>query len=127
MKRWSSLPLLLKILSILLILWAAMSIAVLVTSPAREIAFFGLLLKGISAAVVILLLDFISPLLFLVATWKKLKWGAKFGMLYNAIFILNNIVALFMFKDVFGNGIYFPLTASIIFFGIIFKERHYYL
>ena len=126
MKSWKSLPLSLKILSIVLFLWAAMSIAVLVTSPEREIAFFGFLLKGTASAIVIVLLDFISPLLFLYAMWKKLKWGANFGMLYNGIFILNSIVALFTFKEVFGNAIYYPLIASIIFFCIIFRERNYF-
>ena len=126
MKSWKSLPLSLRILSIVLFLWAVMSIAVLVTSPEREIAFFGFLLKGTSSAIVVVLLDFISPLLFLYAMWNKLKWGAKFGMLYNGIFILNSIVALFTFKEVFGNAIYFPLIASIIFFCIIFRERKYF-
>ena len=126
MKGWKPLPLSLKILSVILFLWAAMSIVVLVTSPERKIAFFGLMLKGTSSAIVIVLLDFISPLLFLYAMGKKLKWGANFGMLYNGIFILNSIVALFTFKEVFGNAIYFPLIASVIFFCIIFKERHYF-
>ena len=126
MKGWKPLPLSLKILSIVLFLWAVMSIAVLVTSPEREIAFFGLLLKGAPSAVVIVLLDFISPLVFLYAMWKKLKWGANFGMLYNGIFILNSIVALFTFKEVFGNAIYFPLIVSMIFFSVIFKERKYF-
>ncbi len=126
MKGWKPLPLFLKILSVVLFLWAAMSIAVLVTMPEREIAFFGFLLKGTSSAIVILLLDFISPLLFLYAMWKKLKWGANFGMFYNGIFILINVIALFTFKEVFGNAIYFPLTASIVFFCIIFKERNYF-
>ena len=126
MKSWKSLPLSLRILSIVLFLWAVMSIAVLVTSPEREIAFFGFLLKGTSSAIVVVLLDCISPLLFLYAMWNKLKWGAKFGMLYNGIFILNSIVALFTLKEVFGKAIYFPLIASIIFFCIIFRERKYF-
>ena len=126
MKGWKSLPLSLKILSIVLLLWAVMSVAVLVMMPEREIGFFGFMLTGTAAAVVVLLLDFISPLLFLYAMWKKLKWGAKFGMLYNGIFILNSIVALFTFREVFGNAIYFPLIASTIFFYIIYRERNYF-
>lgn len=126
MKGWKSLPISLKILSIVLLLWAVMSVAVLVMMPEREIGFFGFMLTGTAAAVVVLLLDFISPLLFLYAMWKKLKWGANFGMLYNGIFILNSIVALFTFREVFGNAIYFPLIASTIFFYIIYRERNYF-
>ena len=126
MKAWKSLPISLKILSIVLFLWAAMSIAVLAMMPAREIAFFGFILTGAAAAIVVLLLDFISPIIFLYALWKKLKWGAKFGMLYNGIFILNQIIAFFTFREIFGNTIYFPLIASAIFFIIIYRERHYF-
>jgi hypothetical protein len=126
MKNWTSLPILLKGLSIVLLLWVMMTIAVSIKMPEREIAFFGLLLKGASATAVVLLLDIISPLIFLYSMWKKLKWGAIFGMIYNGIFILNSIIALFIFKEVFGNAIYFPLVASIIFFSAIFKERKYF-
>jgi len=126
MKGWKPLPLSLKILSIILLLWAAMSVAVLVMMPDRKIAFFGFLLTGTNANIVVLILDFISPLLFLYAMWNKIKWGANFGMLYNGIFILNNLVALFTFKEVFGNSIYFPLIVSLIFFFIIYRERSYF-
>ena len=126
MTEWRSIPLALKILAVVLVLWVAMSVSVVITMPEREIAFFGLLLKGVPATFVVLLLDVVSPLVFLYAIWKKLKWGANFGMLYNGIFILNNVVALFMFKEVFGNAIYFPLIASTIFFSIIFKERRFF-
>ena len=65
MKDWNTLPLPLKILSVVLFSWAVMSIAVLVMMPERRIAFFGFMLTGTAAAIVVLLLDFISPLLFL--------------------------------------------------------------
>jgi hypothetical protein len=126
MKGWKPIPLSLKILSIVLILWALMSVSVLFTMPDRKIAFFGLLLTGLSANIVVLLLDLISPLLFIYALWNRLKWGANFGMLYNAVFILNNIMALFTFREVFGNGIYFPLIASLIFFFIIYRHKNYF-
>jgi len=125
MKGWKPLPIALKILSIVLILWALMSLSVLFTMPDRKIAFFGFLLTGVGANIVVLLLDLVSPLLFIYALWNRLKWAANFGMLYNGIFILNNIIALFIFREVFGNGIYFPLIASLIFFYIIYRHRNY--
>lgn len=126
MKGWKPLPISLKVLFVVLLLWVMMTIAVLISMPEREIAFFGMLLKGMPATAVVLLLDIISPLLFLYTAWRRIKWGAMFGMLYNGIFIINNLVALFLFAEVFGNGIYFPLVASIIFFSVIFKERKYF-
>lgn len=126
MARRKPLPLSLKILSVLLLLWAAMSAATIVMMPEREIAFFGIILKGASATSVVLLLDIISPLIFLYAVWKKLKWGANFGMLYNGVFIVNNIIALFIFQDVFGNAMYFPIVAATIFFYLIYRNRKYF-
>ena len=126
MKGWDSLPLPLKILSVVLFLWAVMAIAVLVMMPERRIAFFGFMLTGTAAAIVVLLLDFISPLLFLYAMWKKLKWGVNFGVFYNGIFILNTVVALFTFREVSGNAIYFPLITSAIFIHIIYWEQNYF-
>jgi len=126
MKEKKSLPLSLKILSIVLFLWVIMSAAVLVMMPEREITFFGFLLTGSGAAIVVILLDIISPLLFIYTVFKKINWGANFGMLYNGIFILNSIIAFFTFREVFGNALYFPLFASIIFFYIIYRERNYF-
>lgn len=126
MKGWSSLTLSLKILSVVLLLWTAMTVMVLITMPEREIAFYGLLLTGTPGIIVVTILDIISPILFLYAAWNKLQWGAKFGMLYNGIFILNIIIAWFMFSENFGNAIYFPLIASSIFFLVIYKERNYF-
>lgn len=126
MKGWKPLPTSLKVLFVVLLLWVMMTIAVSVSMPDRQIAFLGMLVEGISATIVVLVLDIISPLVFLYATWNKIKWGAAFGMVYNGVFILNCIIALVLFKDVFGDGIYFPLIAGIIFFSIIFKERRYF-
>ncbi len=126
MNGWKPLPILLKVLFVLLLLWVAMSIAVLVGMPEREIAFFGLILMGVPGMVVVIALDVLAPLTFLHAAWHRLGWGAAFGMLYNAVFIVNNLIALVLFQEKFGNGIYFPLVASLIFLAIIARERRYF-
>lgn len=94
--------------------------------PDREIAFFGLLFSGLWATIVVVLLDIASPLLFVFTMWQKIRWGATFGLIYNGIFMLNCLVALFTFKEKLGDAIYFPLIMSIIFFSIILKERKYF-
>lgn len=126
MSGWKPLPISLKILSVILFLWALMSISVVIMMPEREIAFFGFMLTGVAAAIPVLILDVISPFLFLYAMLKRLKWAANFGMLYNGIFILNNIVVFFTMKEVVANAIYFPLIASSIFFLIIYRQRNYF-
>ena len=126
MTGWRPLPLLLKVLFVMLVLWVAMSVMVLVTMPEREIAFLGLLLSGTAGALVVIVLDVLCPLAFLVAAWRRLGWGAAFGIFYNGVFILNNLIALLLFREKFGNGIWFPLVASLIFVGIIVRERRYF-
>ena len=127
MAGWKPLPLSLKVLCIVLSLWALMTISVVVMMPEREIAFFGMMLKGSAAAIPVLILDVISPFVFVVAAIKKLKWAASFGMLYNGIFILNTIFAIILFSEVFGNTAYFPLLLSSIFFFVIYRQRSYFL
>jgi hypothetical protein len=126
MNGWKPLPVLLKVLCVLLVLWVAMSLMVLLTMPEREVAFFGLILTGTAGALVVIVLDVLCPLLFLVAAWKRRGWGAAFGMAYNAVFALNMIVSLLLFREKFGNAIWFPLVASLIFLGIIARERRYF-
>lgn len=126
MQVWKSLPVSLKILFVVLLVWVAMSTTAVTMMPEREIAFFGLLLSNIPAITIVLLLDVISPLVFLYAMWEKLKWGANFGMLYNGIFVLNNLIALFLFRDVFGNAMLFPLVAGTLFFYVIYRNRNYF-
>ena len=126
MKGWNTLPLPLIILSVVLFSWAVMSIAVLVMMPERRIAFYGFMLTETAVATVVLLLDFISPLLFMYAMWKKLKWGVNYGVFYNGIFISNSVVALFTFREVSGNAIYFPLITGETFIYIIYWEQNYF-
>jgi len=119
-------PKLLKVLSVLLILWVAMTIAVSLSMPEREIAFFGMILTGSPATTVVVVLDILCPLIFVYAALKKISWGAVFGLAYNGIFFLNCLLSLLLFMEIFGNAIYFPLIASAIFIAIIFKERKYF-
>ena len=94
--------------------------------PDWQSSFFCGLFSGAPATLIVVLLDVISPLVFLYAMWKRLGWGANFGLLYNGIFVLNNVVAFFMYFDLFGSGLYFPLIAGLAFFSAFFKERKYF-
>lgn len=126
MNELKNIPIPLKLLSVILIIWVAMTIAVSASMPEREIGFFGLLLAGMPSFIVVFILDIFSPLLFIYTVFKKLNWGALFGLAYNGIFILNCLISLALFQDKFGNGIYFPLTVSSMFFLIIFMNRKYF-
>jgi hypothetical protein len=122
-----AMPISLKVLSVLLTLWVAMTIAVTVSMPDREIAFFGVMLKGSLATMTVVVLDILCPLVFIYAAFKRLGWGAIFGIAYNGIFFLNCVLSLFLFMGKFGDAIYFPLVASAIFLAIIFKDRKYFV
>ena len=119
-------PLNLKVLNILLGLWVAMTIAVTVSMPDREIAFYGLILVGFPGLAVVIVLDILCPAIFIVSTIKRRRWGAKFGLTYNAVFLVNCLVSLWLFSDIFGNGVYFPFVMSILFLVLIYKERAYF-
>ena len=116
----------LKLLSTLLILWVAMTIAVSVAMPEREIGAFGFILSGISGFILVFILDIFSPLLFVYTVIRKLKWGWIFGLAYNGVFLLNCVISLALFPDKFGSGIYFPLIASSLFIFIIYLNKKHF-
>lgn len=129
MDTLKAIPWPLRILSVFLLLWAAMTIVVIVSMPDREIALLGWLFSGRDAVAIVVpvLIDIVSPLVFVYAVFKKLSWGATFGMAYNGVFILNNIVTVFTHGEHFGIAVYFPLVISTAFFLTIFSQRKYFV
>ena len=126
MEKLKAMPILLKALCGLLLLWVVMTIAVSISMPDRDIAFYGVILTGVLGHIVVIIIDILCPIIFVYASVRKLHWGGIFGMAYNGVFIINGLISLFLFQEKFGNAIYFPLIASILFFSVIVKERKYF-
>ena len=126
-KGWKPIPLSLKILFVVFILWSIGSVMGISARYELGLPFFGVWVTGIVAGLIVLILDIVAPITFLFALWKRLSWGSTFALFYIAIFILNSIVAFFIFREQLGlTQILIPTIANIVFFAVIYKKRRYF-
>jgi len=126
-KGWKPIPLSLKIIFVVLILWSIGSVLNLSNIYESGIPFFGLWISGIIASLFAVLLDIVGPITFLFGLWTRKSWAPLIAYTYMTIFILNGIIALFTFKDQLGLiQILIPNIAEIIFLIVIYKTRSYF-
>jgi len=125
-KGWKPIPLSLKILFVVFVLWSVGSVMNLPNLFENGLPLFGNFVYGITAALIVLLLDIIGPMTFLFALWNRKSWAAKWAFSYIGIFILNSAVALFTVREELGlPQILVPTIASIIFLVVIYWQRNY--
>lgn len=126
-KGWKPIPLSLKILFVVFVLWSIGSLFAIPTRYDLGLPFFGVFVYGIVASLIVLLLDVVAPITFLFALWNRKSWAALFAFSYIAVFILNSTVAIFTVREQLGlPQILFPLVANIVFFVVIYKTRSYF-
>ena len=124
---WKPIPLPLKILFVVFILWLVGSVMNLPNLFENGLPLFGSFVHGMTAALIVVLLDIIGPVTFLVALWARKPWAAKWAFAYVGIFILNNTTALFTVRDVLGlPQILVPTLVSVVFLAVIFWKRSYF-
>jgi hypothetical protein len=124
---WKPIPLSLKILFGVFVFWTTMSLMRLTEVYATGVPLFGTMMPGIASVLMLLLLDVVWPVSFLYALWNRLSWGPCVAYLYNGIFILNSVVALFTVRELLGlPQIAIPSVVSLIFVGIIYWNREYF-
>ncbi len=124
---WKPIPLPLKILFVVFILWLVGSVMNLPNLFENGLPLFGKFVYGMTAALIVLLLDIIGPATFLFALWNRKSWAAKWAFAYIGIFILNNTVALFTVREELGlPQILVPTITSLIFLAVIFWKRNYF-
>ena len=124
---WKPIPLPLKILFVVFILWLVGSVMNLPNLSEKGLPLFGNFVYGMTAALVVLILDIIGPVTFLFALWSRKSWAAKWAFAYIGIFILNSTVALFTVKEELGlPQILVPTLASLIFLSVIIWKRDYF-
>ena len=124
---WKPIPLPLKILFVVFILWLVGSVMNLPNLFENGLPLFGNFVYGMTAAFIVLLLDIIGPATFLFALWNRKSWAAKWAFAYIGIFILNNTVALFTVREELGlPQILVPTIVSLIFLAVIFWKRNYF-
>ena len=125
-KGWKPIPLSLKILFVVFVLWAIGSVFAISERSESGLPFFGMYLYGSYAGLIVLLLDVIAPLTFLFALWNRKSWEAAFALTYIAVFILNGVVAFFTVREQLGiPQILIPSIVKVIFFIFIYKTRSY--
>ncbi|MFK5983109.1 MAG: hypothetical protein QM499_09355 [Flavobacteriaceae bacterium] len=123
---WTPIPLALKILFVLFILWTIGAIFNLPNLYELGLPLFGTFVYGIIASLVVLLLDIIGPIVFLYALWNRKSWGVVWALSYISFFILNSTVALFTVREQLGlPQILVPTIVSIIFVIVIYTKRNY--
>ncbi len=126
-KGWKPIPLPLKILFVVFVLWLVGSVMNLPNLFENGLPLFGSFVYGMTAALIVLLLDIIGPVTFLFALWNRKSWAAKWAVGYISIFILNSTVALFTVREELGlPQLLVPTIASLIFLAVIFWKRNYF-
>lgn len=126
-KGWKPIPLPLKILFVVFVLWSVGSVMNLPNLFENGLPLFGVFVYGITTALIVLLLDIIGPMTFLFALWNRKSWAAKWAFSYIGIFILNSAVSLFTVREELGlPQILVPTMVSIIFFVVIYWKRNYF-
>ena len=126
-KGWKPIPLSLKILFVVFILWSIGSVLNIPNLYESGIPFFGLFVYGFIASLIAILLDIVGPMTFLFALWYRKSWAAYWAFSYIGIFTLNSVVAFFTVREQLGLvQILIPLIANVIFFTVIYKNRNYF-
>jgi hypothetical protein len=125
---WKPIPLSLKVLFVVFVLWIVGSVFALPGRYELGLPFFGVFVYGVIASLIVLVLDILAPSTFLFALWKRKAWGPTFAFSYIGIFIINSIVAIFTVREQLGfMPIFMPLLFNVAFLAVIYKEKDYLL
>ena len=124
---WKPIPLALKILAVVFVLWSVGAVMNLPNLQENGLPLFGTFIYGMSATLVVLLLDIIGPITFLFALWSRKSWAPTWAFAYIGLFVLNSTVAFFTVREELGlPQILGPTVASLVFLAIIFWKRDYF-
>ena len=119
-------PVPLKILFVVLVLWAAGSVVNAPNLMENGLPLFGTFVYGFAALSVVLMLDFIGPVAFLYALWNRKSWAVPWAFTYIGLFIVNGAVALFTVREQLGlPQILIPVLVNVVFLSVIFWQRDY--
>lgn len=124
---WKPMPLALKILFVVMLLWTLGSLMNLSNLMANGLPLLGVFVTGTLAFLVVLALDIIGPLGFLFALWTRKSWGPKWAFFYIGAFLVNSLVAVVTVGGQLGlPQILFPTCVSGLFLCVIYWKRGYF-
>jgi len=125
---WKPIPLSLKILFVGLTLWIIGSLLAISQRYELGLPFFGFYIYGISASLMVIFLDVLAPITFLFGLWTRKSWAPMVAYLYMEIFLINGIIAIFIFREQLGLAqILIPNIAELIFLIIVYRKRSYFI
>ena len=126
-KGWKPIPLSLKILFVVFILWSIGSVLNMPNLYESGLPLLGVFVYGIISIFIAVLLDIVGPITFLFALWNRKSWAPLWAFSYIGFFILNSVVAFFTVREQLGlPQILIPMIANIIFFIVIYNKRRYF-
>ena len=124
---WSPIPLALKILAVVMLLWMVGAAMNLTNLMENGLPLLGNFVFGALAATIVFVLDILGPVVFLSGLWLRKSWAVPWAVVYNGLFILNNSGAFLTVRDELGAPqLLVPTVASAIFLGIILWQRDYF-
>ena len=124
---WPPIPLALKILAGLMVLWAIGTVMNLPNLMQNGLPLVGTFVFGATAASIAVFLDLFGPLVFLIALWFRKPWGPIWACFYLGLFILNGLVALIaVLEDLGAAQILVPIIAATLFLAVILWQRAYF-
>jgi hypothetical protein len=127
LNKCKEIPLSLKIVFILSILWIIWAFFSTQMRYEQGLPFFWFHIIGIFAVIVVLLLDILWPIIFLIWVYKKKNWWVKVAYFYISIFVINSIFALFtVSKELWIMPILIPAIVYTIFWMVIYKNKKYF-
>jgi hypothetical protein len=124
---WKPIPISLKILFVLFILWSIGSVLNLSNLFESGLPLFGVFVYGAIAGLIAVILDIIGPMTFLYALWNRKSWGVIWAFSYIGFFIFNSTIALFTVSEQLGfPQILIPTIVSAGFLVVIYWKRSYF-
>lgn len=124
---WKPIPLALKALAVLMVLWSLGSAMNLPNLLENGLPLLGHFVFGLAAFLIVLMLDFIGPAVFLLALWHRKSWGPWWASIYIGLFLINGVFAFLMVRDELGVAqIIVPNLAYAAFLAVIWWNRTYF-
>ena len=126
-KGWKLIPIPLKVLAVLMVLWALGTVMNMPSLSENGLPLLGTFVYGAAALSVAIFLDIIGPVVFLYGLWNRKSWSVKWAFFYIGLFIINSLFALFTVSEQLGlPQILIPTVVSATFLAVIYWQRAYF-
>lgn len=124
---FGAMPIALKILFVLLSVWAIMTLFALGSASQVGFPLLGYMITGIAGTILMVVLGVVIPLGILFCLWTRNDCALKCGVGYFIFFIVNTGVAYLRFPEQFAlQSTIIPIVLSALFMGLLISSRDYF-